>query len=267
MYLFNKICYNNSKIIIAMDHKYDMKATTILIVRHEGKVVIGADSQGTIGSYIASTDVQKIRSFRDGSILMGFAGLAKDGIAMYEMFEKALKMYNYDLRRACSEIAKDFRNGKINLREAVVLIADKHATFRFTGSGELTKAENICAIGSGSLYALCAGKALLNHAKHLTAEQIVKESMTQAGELCLHTNLNIKIKELNNAPKKDKRSVLTKSDLPMEVDLSNENEENTTVNKKNVKSAKIAKTKTTTKVVKTIKRRKKVEKKNDDKEV
>ncbi|MEL6711627.1 MAG: ATP-dependent protease subunit HslV [Pseudomonadota bacterium] len=211
-----------------MSLKYDMKATTILIVRHNKEVVIGADSQGTIGSYIANDNVNKIRTFRDKSICMGFAGVAKDGIALFETLEGVLKMYNYNLQRACFEIAKKHREPTSIGREAVVLIANNDHTFRFTGSGELTRAEDVCSVGSGSSYALSAAKALLQHASHLSAKEIVEIAMNIAGKSCAYTNLNIKIEVINPKPAPDKRSVLPKSDLPREVGIATDKIEKTT---------------------------------------
>ncbi|WP_339044558.1 ATP-dependent protease subunit HslV [Cardinium endosymbiont of Tipula unca] len=174
------------------DHTPPLRSTTVLAVLHNGAVVIGADGQATLGSTVAKSNVRKVRKLFGGSILAGFAGSTADAFTLLERFEEKLQNYRGNMKRSAIELAKDWRTDRILKRlEAMLVVASKEALLVISGTGDVLEPDlTLAAIGSGSTYAQSAAMALVKHAPHLSAMQIVKESLTIAADICIYTNHN-----------------------------------------------------------------------------
>ncbi len=175
-----------------------IKSTTVLAVIHNGKVAIGADGQATMGNYVAKSNVKKIRKLQDGKIVTGFAGSTADAFTLLERFDEKLNSYGGNMKRAAIELAKDWRMDRYLRRlEAMIIVADKDEVLVLSGTGDVLEPDNqIAAIGSGAMYAQSAAYALKKHAKHLSAKEIVEESLNIAADICIYTNHNLVIEEL-----------------------------------------------------------------------
>lgn len=185
-----------------MDVKINMeeiKSTTVVAVIHNGIVAIGADGQATLGHTVAKNSVNKIRKLCDGEIIAGFAGATADAFTLLEKFEGHLTASSKQLKRAAVQLTKEWRTDKhLSRLEATIIAIKKGEILIITGLGELLEPENnVASIGSGSLYAQSAATALLKHAPHLSAEEIVRESLTVAADLCIYTNHNFQIHTIN----------------------------------------------------------------------
>jgi ATP-dependent HslUV protease, peptidase subunit HslV len=177
-----------------------MHATTILAVRRNGAVAIGGDGQVTLGQVVMKSDAHKIRKLHGGKVLAGFAGASADAFALLERFEAKLKDFQGSVPRAATELAKDWRMDR-NLRrlEAMLVILDRDNLLLLGGTGDVIQpTDGIAAIGSGGPYAQAAARALLAHSA-LTAAQIVRTALEIAADLCIYTNRNIEIEELQGA--------------------------------------------------------------------
>ena len=174
-----------------------MHATTVVGIRRDGKVAMGADGQITLGNTIIKRTATKVRRIYDGKVLVGFAGGAADALALLERFEDKLRSTQGNLQRACIELAKDWRTDKILRRlEALLGIMDREKSYIISGQGDIIEPEDgIIALGSGGPYALAAAKMLLKYTD-LSAREIVEESIKTAAQICVYTNTNIKIEEL-----------------------------------------------------------------------
>ncbi|MEO5980449.1 MAG: ATP-dependent protease subunit HslV [Chryseolinea sp.] len=173
-------------------------ATTILAVHHNGQMAIGGDGQATMGNTIAKSNVRKIRKLSDGKIISGFAGSTADAFTLIERFEEKLNSYGGNMKRAAIELAKDWRMDRFLRRlEAMLITANKDEILVLSGNGDVLEPDNqVAAIGSGSMYAQSAALALKKHAPHLTAEEIVRESLNIAADICIYTNHNIIIEKI-----------------------------------------------------------------------
>jgi ATP-dependent HslUV protease, peptidase subunit HslV len=173
-------------------------ATTIIAVMHNGQVAIGGDGQATMGSYIAKSNVRKIRKLQDGKVLAGFAGSTADAFTLIERFDEKLNSYGGNMKRAAIELAKDWRMDRFLRRlEAMLITVNKDEMLVLSGTGDVLEPDNqIAAIGSGAMYAQSAALALKKHAPHLSAEDIVRESLTIAADICIYTNHNLVIEKL-----------------------------------------------------------------------
>lgn len=173
-------------------------ATTILAVLHNGQLAIGGDGQATMGNYVAKSNVKKIRKLHEGKILAGFAGSTADAFTLIERFEEKLNSYGGNMKRAAIELAKDWRMDRyLRKLEAMLITANKDEILVLSGTGDVLEPDNhVAAIGSGSMYAQSAALALKKHAPHLTAEEIVKESLTIAADICIYTNHNLVIEKM-----------------------------------------------------------------------
>jgi ATP-dependent HslUV protease, peptidase subunit HslV len=169
-----------------------IRSTTVCAVLHNGQVAIGADGQATMGATVAKNHVKKIRKMLDGKIVTGFAGSTADAFTLLERFEEKLSAYGGNMKRASIELAKDWRTDRYLRRlEAMMIVANKEEILIISGTGDVLEPENgIAAIGSGGNYAQSAATALKKHAQHLTAEEMVRESLTVAAEICIYTNHN-----------------------------------------------------------------------------
>lgn len=173
------------------------RGTTILAVRRDGKVVMGGDGQVTFGDSVMKSHAVKVRLLADGKVLAGFAGAAADGLTLFEKFEEKLQRFPGNLPRAAVELAKDWRSDRVLRRlEALLAVADRSHGFVISGSGELIEPDDgILAIGSGGNYALAAARALIG-CSSLSAREIVERSLEIAAEICIFSNRNLTILEL-----------------------------------------------------------------------
>ena len=173
-------------------------ATTILAVLHNGEVAIGGDGQATMGNYVAKSNVRKIRKLQGGKILAGFAGSTADAFTLLERFEEKLNGYGGNMKRAAIELAKDWRMDRFLRRlEAMLITATNDELLLLSGTGDVLEPDNqVAAIGSGAMYAQSAALALKKHAAHLSAEEIVRESLNIAADICIYTNHNLVIEKL-----------------------------------------------------------------------
>jgi len=173
-------------------------ATTIIAVLHNGQIAIGGDGQATMGNYVAKSNVRKIRKLQDGKVLAGFAGSTADAFTLIERFEEKLNTYGGNMKRAAIELAKDWRMDRFLRRlEAMLLTANKDEILVLSGTGDVLEPDNqVAAIGSGAMYAQSAALALKKHAPHLTAEEIVRESLNIAADICIYTNHNLVIEKI-----------------------------------------------------------------------
>ncbi len=176
---------------------YRWRSTTVLAVRHEGRVVLGADGQVTYGDMIMKSDTRKLRRMLDGNVLVGFAGSTADAFALMERFEEKLKDYPANLARAATELARDWRMDRALRRlEAMMLVADMEITLLLTGQGDVVQpTDGVVGIGSGGPFATAAARALVRHSR-LSAKEIVQESLRVAAEIDIYTNDNIIFEEL-----------------------------------------------------------------------
>lgn len=174
-----------------------MHATTIVIVRHRGKVAIGGDGQVTLQHTILKHKAQKIRKMYNDKILAGFSGSTADAFTLFERFEAKLEAFNGNLQRAALEVAKDWRTDRVLRRlEALLVVADKEKSFLLSGNGDVMEPDDgVIAIGSGGPYALAAARVLIKHST-LNAKEIAKESILAASEVCIYTNKEIEVMEL-----------------------------------------------------------------------
>ena len=170
-----------------------LHGTTILCLKKNKEIVIGADGQVSHGNAILKSTARKIRTLSHNSIVAGFAGSTADSLSLFERLEGKLEKYSNQLLRAAVELAKDWRTDKyLRKLEAMLIVADKNNILILTGSGDVVEPEdNVAAIGSGGFFALSAAKALLSIKNDLTAEQIVKKSMNIAADICVFSNHNI----------------------------------------------------------------------------
>lgn len=174
-----------------------MHATTILLVRRNGRTVIAGDGQVTVGATVMKHNAKKVRKMYNDKVLAGFAGATADAFTLFEKFEGKLEQYNGNLTRAAVELAKDWRTDRVLRRlEALMIVADTERTYVLSGNGDVIEPEKgIAAIGSGGPYALSAARALMEHTQ-LDAKTIASESMKIAAEICIYTNREISVEEL-----------------------------------------------------------------------
>jgi len=170
-------------------------STTILAYKTDKKAVIGGDGQVSFGNTVLKGNATKIRTLGGGKILAGFAGSTADAFNLFEMFEKNISNTKGDLLKAAVEFSKEWRKDKYLRRlEAMMIVLNTKHIFILTGNGDVVEPQDgkIAAIGSGGNYALSAARSLDKHAK-LEPEDLVKESLGIAAEICVYTNSNIKI--------------------------------------------------------------------------
>lgn len=172
-------------------------ATTILAVRRDGKTALGGDGQVTIGDTIMKGTAQKVRRLREGKVLAGFAGSVADAFTLFEKFEEKLDRFPGNLPRAAVELARDWRSDRVLRRlEALLAVADRENMYLLSGNGDVIQPDDdIVAIGSGGSYALSAARALKEHSS-LPAAEVVRRSLEIAGDICIYTNHNITVLEL-----------------------------------------------------------------------
>ena len=174
-------------------------ATTIVAVRHDGRVALGGDGQVTMGDTVMKATAQKVRRLKDGRVLAGFAGSVADAFTLFEKFEEKLERYPGNLPRAAVELAKEWRTDRYLRRlEALLTVADRDHRFVISGDGNVIEPdEEIAAIGRGGSLALAAARALKEHSS-LSAAEIVRRALEIAGDICIYTNKNITVLELED---------------------------------------------------------------------
>ena len=174
-----------------------LKATTILSVRHQGKIVIAGDGQVTLDTTVMKHRARKVRKLYNDTVLAGFAGATADAFTLFERFEAKLEQYNGNILRAAVELAKEWRTDKLLRRlEALLVVADKEHSIIISGNGDVVEPDDgIVAIGSGGPYAQAAARALVAHSS-LDAKTIAQEAMRITAEICIYTNDQIAIEEL-----------------------------------------------------------------------
>jgi len=174
-----------------------MLGTTVLSVRHQGKVVMAGDGQVTLNTTIMKQSARKVRRIYQDKVLAGFAGATADAFTLFGKFEEKLEQYNGNLLRAAVELAKDWRTDRVLRRlEALLLVADPEHSLIITGSGDVIEPDDaVTAIGSGGPYAHAAAKALTKFST-LDARAIAEEAMKIAASICIYTNERIIVEEL-----------------------------------------------------------------------
>ncbi len=175
-----------------------LHSTTVLLVRREGRVTMVSDGQVTLGNAVMKSGASKVKRAGKGRVLVGFAGGAADGLALYARFETKLEEYNQNLERAAVELAKDWRTDRaLRQLDAVMLVADITRSFLVSGQGDLLQPDEdgLLAIGSGGNFALAAARALVTHTS-MSAREVAVEAMKIAAALCIYTNDRLTIEEL-----------------------------------------------------------------------
>ena len=170
-----------------------IKSTTIIGIRKDNLIVIAGDGQVSLGNTIMKANVKKIRKLgADNSVISGFAGSTADAFALFERLETKLDQYKNQLKRACVELAKDWRTDRyLRKLEAMMIVADKEISLLLSGTGDVIESDDgILAIGSGGPYANSAAKALLKHTS-MNAKEVAIESLNIAADICVYTNHNI----------------------------------------------------------------------------
>jgi len=175
------------------------RGTTILSVRRNGKVVIGGDGQVTQGNTVMKGNARKVRRLFHDKVIAGFAGGTADAFTLFERFERKLEIHQGKLMRAAVELAKDWRTDKMLRRlEALLTVADTEDSLIITGNGDvIAPPEGLMAIGSGGPFAQASAMALLANTD-LSARDIVEKSLNIAGDICIYTNQNLTIEELDS---------------------------------------------------------------------
>lgn len=186
------ICPNRRRIMS------NFKGTTILAVRCNGKCAIAGDGQVTLGeATVMKHKAVKVRRIYNNKVVIGFAGSVADAFSLSERFEAKLSMHGGSLKRAAVALAQEWRSDKaLRKLEALLIAADENDTLIISGTGEVIEPDDgIAAIGSGSMYALAAARALVAHTQ-LSAKEISKEALLIASEICVYTNSNITVEEV-----------------------------------------------------------------------
>lgn len=171
--------------------------TTIICARRGSEVAMAGDGQVTFGATVLKENARKVRKLSDGKVLAGFAGSTADAFTLIERFEGKLEVHRGNLRRAAVELAKDWRTDKFLRRlEAMLLVADAEATLIVSGTGDVVEpSEGVAAIGSGGMFALAAGLALIEHTEY-PPEKIAREAMKQAARICIYTNRELIVEKV-----------------------------------------------------------------------
>ncbi len=175
------------------------RGTTILSVRRHGKVIMGGDGQVSMGNTVMKGNARKVRRLYNDQVLAGFAGGTADAFTLFERFEGKLEMYSGNLLRAAVELAKDWRTDRMLRRlEALLTIADSKVSLIISGNGDVIEPEHaLMAIGSGGPYAQAAARALMENTE-LDARTIVEKALAVAADICVYTNHNVTIEELES---------------------------------------------------------------------
>ena len=174
-----------------------LHGTTILAVRHKGKVAVAGDGQVSMGQTVLKHSANKVRRLYNNRVIAGFAGATADAFTLFEKFEAKLEQFNGNLKRAAVELAKDWRTDRVLRRlDALLIIADTEHSLVVSGAGDVIEPDDgVIAIGSGGNYALAAARVLIKHTQ-LDARTIAEEAMRTAASICVYTNEQITVEEL-----------------------------------------------------------------------
>jgi ATP-dependent HslUV protease, peptidase subunit HslV len=174
-----------------------IRSTTVLLVRRDGKAAMAADGQVTLGETIIKSTARKVRRLSSGNVLVGFAGSTADAFSLLARFETKLEQFQGQLERAAIELSKDWRTDKyLRNLEALLIVADASDAFLISGKGDVISSDDgLLSVGSGSMYALAAARALMEHTS-LTAREIAEKSLGIAGDICIYTNSNVIVEEI-----------------------------------------------------------------------
>ncbi len=172
--------------------------TTIVSARRGSRVAMGGDGQVTLGNVVVKQTARKVRRLHHDRILAGFAGATADAFTLFERFEAKLEKHQGNLLRSAVELAKDWRTDRILRRlEAMLAVADRETSLVITGNGDVLEPEfGLIAIGSGGPYAQAAARALIDNTD-LAPADVVKKSLTIAGDLCIYTNQSHTIESID----------------------------------------------------------------------
>jgi ATP-dependent HslUV protease subunit HslV len=176
----------------------ELRGTTIIGVKKDGKIIIAGDGQATLGEHvIMKSNSKKVRRVYNDKVVIGFAGSVADAFALEARFEELLQKFSGNLLRSAVEVALGFRDDKYPRKlDAQMIVADKEQLLIISGNGDVFEPEGgVCAIGSGGNYALSAGKALYENT-NLSAREIAEKAMKIAGEICVYTNDHITVEEV-----------------------------------------------------------------------
>lgn len=182
-----------------MEAANQFHATTIVAVRHQGRIALAGDGQVTFGGQtIMKANARKVRRLYHDRVLAGFAGSVADAFTLFEKFESKLEAFNGNLQRASVELAKEWRTDRVLRRlEALLLVADSTNILLISGNGEVIEPDGgAAAIGSGGFYALAAARAMMKHAPDMAVGELAREALTIAADICVYTNHNICVEEL-----------------------------------------------------------------------
>jgi ATP-dependent HslUV protease subunit HslV len=174
-----------------------IRSTTVLLVQRNGNVAMAGDGQVTLGDTVIKGKARKVRRIAGGNILAGFAGATADAFTLLTRFETKLEQFQNQLERAAIELSKDWRTDKyLRNLEALLIVADSKDAFLLSGKGDVIASDDgLLSVGSGSMYALSAARALMKHTE-LPAAEIASEALRIAGEICIYTNGEIVLEEL-----------------------------------------------------------------------
>lgn len=179
------------------DLRDPIRSTTVLLVQRDGKVAMAGDGQVTLGETVIKGKARKVRRIASGNILAGFAGATADAFTLLTRFETKLEQFQNQLERAAIELSKDWRTDKyLRNLEALLIVADRKDAFLLSGKGDVISSDDgLLSVGSGSMYALSAARALMKHTE-LSAREVAEEALRIAGEICIYTNSEIIVEEL-----------------------------------------------------------------------
>lgn len=174
-----------------------LRSTTVLLVSRDGKTAMGGDGQVTLGETVIKGNARKVRRIYQGKVVAGFAGATADAFTLLSRFEGKLEQHQGQLERASIELTKDWRTDKfLRHLEALMIVTDGEDAFLISGKGDVIASdEGLLAVGSGSMYALAAARALMRHTQ-LAAADIVREALSIAGDICIYTNNDIIVEEV-----------------------------------------------------------------------
>ncbi len=175
----------------------NIRSTTVLLVKRDGKIAMAGDGQVTLGETVIKANARKVRRISNGKILAGFAGSTADAFSLLTRFETKLEQFQGQLERTAIELSKDWRTDKyLRNLEALLIVADSADAFLISGKGDVISSDDgLLSVGSGSMYALSAARALMKHTK-LTAKEIAEEALRISAEICIYTNSDIVVEEI-----------------------------------------------------------------------
>jgi ATP-dependent HslUV protease subunit HslV len=185
----------------------NIRGTTILAVKHKGTVTVAGDGQVTLETTILKHGARKVRRLYNDEVIVGFAGATADAFTLFDRFDQKLEQFNGNLLRAAVELTKDWRTDRV-LRhlEALMIAVNKDKSLIISGNGDVIEADDdVMAIGSGGPFAQAAARALVRHS-NLSSAEIAREAMKIAAEICIYTNCNITIEEIELAQDKTKET-------------------------------------------------------------